>query len=203
MLTLLAPFSLLLATTTLLHYTTAFPSFTSSTVAYFTNCETSDTLVFYSEVSIYSDVAQSFNGENPEAYDDTPLGGTTTWEGTSNVWSYPGDDAAQPDSFFEFINANAQDRAVPAFTQVGCAVYTPAADGGAIAFQFSCYKDNPRVLYTTSDHECTTVYYCEPEVVGTECPFTPPGKKTCSELCCVHTDILGGTASLVVQAKDL
>jgi hypothetical protein len=52
--------SLLLTSTTLLQLSTAIASFTDSTVAYLTNCQTSDTAAVYSEVSIYSDVTQHF-----------------------------------------------------------------------------------------------------------------------------------------------
>jgi hypothetical protein len=167
--------SLLLASSTLLHPTIAFPTFTSSTVAYLTNCQTSDTLAPYSEVSIYGDVAQSFSGQNPDTYADTLLGAWTNWEGNSVQWSYNGLDLAQPDKFTEFINANAQDPAVPTFAQVGCGTYSQGfSDGAVVAWRWNCYKDSPRVLYTTADHECSTVYYCR---ISTDpCPFTSPGK---------------------------
>jgi hypothetical protein len=177
----IAPLSLLLASTTLLHQTTAFPSFTSSTVAYLTNCQTSDTLADYSEVSIYSDVTQSFNGQNPDTYADTSLGAWATWEGQTLQWLYSGLDTTQQDSFDIFINANAQDPAVPTFSQVGCGGYTEGFnDGGAILISWNCYKDQPRVLYTTSDHECSTLYYCR--VTTDSCPIPPPGE--CFGLSC-------------------
>jgi len=101
MFTTLGSISLLFASATLLQPSSAFPSFTDSTVAYLTNCRTSDTLVFYSEVSIYSDVAQSFGGQGPEIYADTSLGATTTWENNEVTWSYAGGDPNQADTFTE------------------------------------------------------------------------------------------------------
>jgi hypothetical protein len=130
------------------------PQFADATVAYLTNCQKSDTGAEYSEVSIYSDVANSFNNEGPSAYADTSLSQLQSWEGHQRAWSFPSLDPNEVD------NSNAQDPAVPTFGQVGCASYTEGFSGGAIAFQFNCYKDNPRVLYTTGDHPCSTVYYC-------------------------------------------
>jgi hypothetical protein len=177
MFTTVASLSLLFASTILLRSTTAFPTFTDSTVAYLTNCQTSDTHADYSEVSIYSDVTQSFAGQNPDTYADTSLGAWTAWEGNSVTWSYNGLDTMQADSLDEFINANAQDPSIPTFSQVGCATYTQGfSDGAAIATRWNCYKDNPRVLYTTSDHECSTVYYCRVAPIGQACPFSPPGE---------------------------
>ena len=169
----IAPLSLLLASSTLLHQSTAFPTFTSSTVAYLTNCQTSDTFADYSEVSIYSDVAQSFAGQGPDTYADTPLGAWATWEGQTLKWSYNGRDTAEPDAFDIFINANAQDPAVPTFSQVGCGGYTEGFNNGvAILVRWNCYKDQSRVLYTTQDHECSTIYYCR--ITEDACPVPPP-----------------------------
>lgn len=164
----LASFSLLFASATLLQPCLAFPSFTDSTVAYLTNCQTSDTQAVYSEVDIYSDVAQSFAGQGPEIYDDTSLGATFTWEGAQGSWSYAGGDPNQADTFQEVINANAQDPSIPVFSQVGCGRYTQGFPGGALGHNWNCYKDNPRQLYSTSDHECTTVYYCR--ITTDACP---------------------------------
>lgn len=175
MFTTLGSISLLFASATLLQPSSAFPTFTDSTVAYLTNCRTSDTLVFYSEVSIYSDVTQSFGGQGPDIYADTSLGGTTTWENNEVTWSYAGGDPNQADTFTEFINANAQDPAIPTFSLVGCAQYTQGFPGGALGHTWNCYKDNPRQLYATSDHECSTVYYCRIAPSGT-CNLPGSGK---------------------------
>ena len=137
-----------------------FPAPTDSTVAYLTNCQTSDTGAVYSELSMYADVAQSFAGQGPDQYEDTFLGQVTTWEGAEIKWSFAGSDPNAANSFTEFINANAQDPAVPTFSPVGCGKYVVNFSGGAIAVGFQCFKDNPRILYTTGDHECSTVYYC-------------------------------------------
>lgn len=166
--------SALLATATLLTLTTAIPPFTDSAVAYFTNCQTTDTAAVYSEVSLYGDVTQSFSGQNPDLYADTPLGGDITWEGKQIAWSYAGADPQNPDPFIEYIKGNAQDPAVPFFTEVGCATYTEGFSGGAVEFRWNCYKDQPRVLYTTADHECTTLYYCRIAHLPDACPFVPP-----------------------------
>jgi hypothetical protein len=153
--------SLLFTSTTLFQLSIAKATFTDSTVAYLTNCQTSDTAAIYSEVSIYSDVTQSFDGQGPDAFEDTSLGATTIWEGATVTWFYARDDPNQADTLTERINADAQDPSVPTFAQVGCAGYTlGGGDGSAIFLSFNCYKDDPRVLYTTSDHECSTVYYC-------------------------------------------
>ena len=169
----LIPLSLLCASVTLLRLCDAGPSFQDSNVAYFTNCQTSDTGTVYSEVSIYNDVTQSFNGQNPDIYADTSLGAVTTWEGNDVTWFYAG---AEPkgDSFNEFIIANAQDPAVPTFSQVGCGTFVEGFSGGAVAIPFACFKDTPRTLYSTSDHSCSTVYYCR--ISHDTCPFSGPGK---------------------------
>jgi len=132
-------------------------------------------VVFYSEVSIYSDVTQSFGGQGPDIYADTSLGATTRWENNKVTWSYAGGDPNQADTFTEFINANAQDPAIPTFSQVGCAQYTQGFPGGALGHTWNCYKDNPRQLYATSDHECSTVYYCRIAPFGT-CNLPGSGK---------------------------
>lgn len=143
-----------------------FPPATDSTVAYLTNCLTSDTFARYSEVSMYADVDQSFAGQNPDQYVDTPLGGWVTWElanpgdAGEMTWDFAGSDPNAPNSFTETIKAGSQDPAVPAFSLAGFGSYMDNFNGGAVAFPFQCFKDNPRVLYTTSDHECSTVYYC-------------------------------------------
>jgi hypothetical protein len=168
MLAALTSLSLVLASATLLQLCNAFhPG--DNAVAYLTNCQTSDTGAVYSEVSLYLDVTQSFNGQNPDEYEDTSLGQITTWEGIEVTWSYAGGDPNAADTFAEFINANAQDPSVPTFGQVGCGTYVEGFPGGAIAIPFNCYKDNPRVLYTTSDHSCSTVYYCR--VTHDACPL--------------------------------
>lgn len=59
----------------------ALPPLSDNAVVYLTNCQTSDTSTACSKVSMYLDVTQSFNGQNPDQYDDTPLGQTLTWEG--------------------------------------------------------------------------------------------------------------------------
>ena len=168
MLAALTSLSLVLASATLLQLCNAL-NFGDNGVAYLTNCQTSDTGPGYSEASLYLDVTQSFNGQNPDAYEDTSLGQITTWEGVEVQWSYAGGDPNAADTFTEFINANAQDPSVPTFSQVGCGRYIELFPGGARALQFNCYKDNPRVLYTTSDHSCTTVYYCR--VTHDDCPL--------------------------------
>lgn len=136
------------------------PPLSDNAVVYLTNCQTSDTGAAYSEVSMYLDVTQSFNGQNPDQYDDTSLGQILTWEGAEVKWQFPGGDPNTPDTLSESISANAQDPSVPTFSQVGCATYTEGFSGGAISIRFNCYKDTPRVLYTDTDHECSTVYYC-------------------------------------------
>jgi hypothetical protein len=174
MVTLLPSWVVLLTAITYLQPGNAFPNFGDATVAYLTNCQTSDTGVGYSEVSIYSDVTKSFNGEGPDAYSDTFLGQVLTWEGGRVGWPFSGQDPTQADDFTEFINSNAQDPAVPTFGQVGCGAYTEGFTGGAILRNFNCFKDKPRLLYSTSDHSCTTIYYCS--LVETQCTLSPPGK---------------------------
>jgi hypothetical protein len=169
----LTSLSLVLASATLLQLCNAF-HLGDNGVAYLTNCQTSDTGAVYSEASLYQDVTQSFDGQGPDKYEDTSLGQITTWEGVEVTWSYAGRDPNQADTFSEFINANAQDPSVPTFSQVGCGWAVEGFPGGAIGFPLICYKDNPRVLYTTNDHSCTTVYYCR--VSKDACPL--PGESS-------------------------
>jgi hypothetical protein len=153
--------SLFFTSATLMQLCNAFPPILGNTVAYLTNCQTSDTGAVYSEVSMYLDATQSFNGQNPDQYEDTSLGQITTWEGVEISWFFAGGDPKIADQFTEFINANAQDPSVPISSQVGCATYVDGNGDMEITYRFICYKDTPRVLYTTSDHECSTVYYCK------------------------------------------
>ena len=88
MLAALTSLSLVLASATLLQLCNAL-NFGDNGVAYLTNCQTSDTGAGYSEASLYLDVTQSFNGQNPDAYEDTSLGQITTWEGVEVQWSTP------------------------------------------------------------------------------------------------------------------
>ena len=149
-------------------------------VVYLTNCVTSDTGVGYSEASLYYEVANSFDGQGPDRYEDTSLGQVTTWEGADITWFYPSAFSPQADQVREFINPNAQDPAVPVNAAVGCARYVESFKDGAFAEQMICQKDNPRLLYSTSDHSCTTVYYCRVTTDG--CPL--PGGKFCLRLIC-------------------
>lgn len=153
--------SLFFTSATLMQLCNAFPPLLANTVAYLTNCQTSDTQAVYSEVSMYLDATKSFNGQNPDQYEDTSLGQITTWEGAEITWFYAGGDPNVADTFAEFINANAQDPSVPISGQVGCARYVDGNGNMEETYSFKCYKDTPRVLYTTSDHECRTVYYCK------------------------------------------
>jgi hypothetical protein len=167
--------SLFFASATLLQLCAAFPPLTDNAVAYLTNCQTSDTGAVYSEVSMYLDVTKSFDGQGPDQYSDTFLGQITTWEGVEVTWSFAVPDPSVAHKFIEFIQPNAQDPAVPTFSAVGCARYIDTFPGGGVANTFMCYKDNPRVLYTTSDHECSTVYYCR--ITHDSCPL--PGEGEC------------------------
>lgn len=166
--------SLLLALAPLLPGCLAQANPFESQVFYLTNCLTSDTQNPYSEVSIYKDVTQSFAGQNPDRYSDTLLGADITWEGAQVTWPYPGGDPKQPDKFNEVINTNAQDASIPTFTQVGCATFEEGTVSEGTLTRWACYKDSPRVLYTTVDHECTTLYYCRWAEV--KCPFSGPGE---------------------------
>jgi hypothetical protein len=202
MLATLTSLSLVLGSATLLRLCNAY-HLGDNSVVYLTNCQTSDTGAVYSEMSIYLDVTQSFNGQFPDKYQDTSLGQVTTWEGVEVTWSYIGSDPNQADTIAEFINANAQDPSVPTFGQVGCGRVVEGFPGGAIAYPLNCYKDNPRVLYTTSDHSCSTVYYCR--TTQDSCPLPSLSESSHFQ---VHSIIhalttLGGTAQLVEQSKDL
>jgi hypothetical protein len=174
--------SLFFISATLMQLCNAFPPFLHNTIAYLTNCQTSDTGAVYSEVSMYLDAAQSFNGQNPDQYEDTSLGQITTWEGVEITWFYAGGDPKIADEFTEFINANAQDPSVPISAQVGCARYVDGNGDMANYYNFKCYKDTPRVLYTTSDHECSTVYYCK-VTNGAACPL-PSESESSNDLIC-------------------
>jgi hypothetical protein len=155
-------FSLLLTSATFLQLCKAFPQvLPADTVAYLTNCQRSDTGVLYSEVSMYLDGKESFAGQVPDQTEDTILGQVTTWEGAEVTWFYAGGDPNIADKLTEFINPNAQDASVPVDSQVGCARYVDGFEDMAEFYRFKCFKDTPRVLYTTGDHECSTIYYCK------------------------------------------
>ena len=108
-----------------------------------------------SQISYYTDITQSWNGESPTSSVQVSTPGSfIIWEGERVS-------AAFDSEFDSFINADAFGQ--PAYTQVGYGHYIvntcqPIGSGWTT---FNCFKDTGRVLYEDPElGECDSLYYC-------------------------------------------
>jgi hypothetical protein len=119
------------------------PGTLNTEVVYLSNCESSQGKS--SEMNYYRYVADSKNGQQPEATAVVAHGQTVTWEGQPIVGEFPDKNR---------FTSNITDHNGPLLSVKG--------SGSNIYHGFTCYQDNYRALYRDGDKTCNSVYFCVP-----------------------------------------
>jgi hypothetical protein len=117
----------------------------SGETVYLVNCDI-PSAAEYSEVAYYANGADSQNGQLPGDICDIDDTGYITWEGSERSCTFS-------DSGVTFTSD------IASYAQ-SLADYSYAGPGWNNYGSFNCYKDNGRLLYSSGEAYCYSIYYC-------------------------------------------